>query len=800
MRYEDPGGDKSLETALRVTLPKKWMERGSEKVVSMFVDAFNAKHRAKLDARRLKLYGDKSREAILGTIGEGLKDEETVWVRSEPFATSKRQLTDYSPRSLAKKDDLETARAKNQDFLCERATQVLELFGLPSDEDHSVVAVRRVVDERMNTETLICKVTSKRVFEMTTLVELPGPMDEYADAQARAWTQLGSALKMSHISVGPYLPLKNEHGKVAGQIFGRRWLCTFYRKREPVGDPRELGRVLGELHRVARTARICEVAKEAATLAPREWREEVLPNDKKEDTLIALDIQDDDIDTIFDDLPECWNHTDFRRDWCAKVNDTMTVVDGCCEGRLRPRVCDLLTFFTELLPCEDDVTVRLEAMALAFEAYQQASQWPFSSSELRLCPEAWKLLAQNDADILADIEEVAESIRKVMRESMVKMVADGPSKEPESGDDSDGESDYGEPEVRNPEDVAPADEPEPEEYWARLRWHDKYPSRYDLLRQKLVKKVDIDSFELPYEDIFLEHHVKRAPLREFPDPRPLVYSSNLMEGAPDAPRPMYLDHIPTVRWRVAAIVLLLLRDRERQENTWDTILSELPATLHRAVDSKIRKRLIEKALKQKKNSLLKFSSVGGPFGYLRRGHVAQCLSHIDAWRRFLEETTTLEHCIILEDDADVNFNFKDIFGAILTKFDDICPDFEATYDLLYLRVPWDDYRDDKALNINEFLNAPYDFSKLTGYMISRRGAKKLLNLTNTHDIDRPLPALVNHWARHKTIDAFVLRNRGLIGDKGQHPKTLKNPSLIKWWGDKIKSRIDNTPVWVPPSK
>jgi len=840
IRYEDPGSDRSLDAALRVTLPAKWQEKKSLKVLQTFVDNYNSKKTTtRLDLGKLKLFGDKSRKEVSleAPIFQALGDEETVWVREAAFATTEkkeeRQMTDYVPRMLAKKDDLETMRAKNQDVLIQRAEEILRLYALPTDENHAVLQVRRVVEERTGVESLLCRCDA-RVYELTTLVEKPNPLDEYADALARGWTQLGHLLEFQGLVVGPFLPLRGEKGKCAAKIHGRRWLCSIYQTREPLvlgeSDDEDddeglsakvLGTVLGKLHRVARASNLANVAAGGATLAPRPWRELVLKKDHVEETLHALRISQKDADAVLDDLPDCWNHCDFRRDSCSKIVAKVTGaqllllereddddddaksslpqqderpppleeeevfhVGGCCDGRLKPRIVDLLPFFVE---GDADVEKRLKAMASAFAAYVDASNWVFSVHEIRLAPVAWKLAAQNDADVLADIDERAVDIQIIMRDSVPLRIREGPAPtDPENKSDT--SSDYGEA----PVSPAPPDEPEPDDFWDRLMWHDKYPTRYDLLRQKLVKKTESKE----YEDIFLEHHVKRAPLRANPDPRPLVYSSILQEGEIDSPRPMYLDHIPTVRWRVAAIVILLLRDRDRQENVWDKILPEIPATVHRAVDALFRKKEVEGKLKNEDTSLVVAPDPAiWKSEKLKRGHVAQALSHRTAWRRFLQETTDLDHLIVLEDDADVNWNFKDIFGATLEKLDEIYPAFHEIYDLLYLRVPWDDYDDRPELNVNQFLNLPYPFAKLTAYMVSRRGARKLLDLT-TH-LDRPLPFLVNDLACRNKVVSFVLRNRGLVGDKGQHPRTLRDPTLVKWWGPKLRSRIDDSPAFLP---
>ena len=612
VRYEDPGGRKELDTALRVTLPGKWSGRGCGKVVDMFVDAYNAKHKDhKLKASDVALYGDKSRQEIRKdvAISEGLKDEETVWIRTSDFQKTPetRELTDYTPRMLAKKDDLETMRRKNQDVLIDRASQVLSLFALPSDEDATISAVRRVIDERTEVETLICG-TPHRVYELTTLILPPNPLDDYADALGRAWTQLGTILKRRNLRVGPYLPLKGEYGKVLAKMHGRRWLCSFYKRREPLNKKdagADLGKILGKLHSVARINKVAAVAAQAATLPPRPWREEVLHKDRQEEILGALRIPKAEADVIFDDLPTCWNHTDFRTDWCATLHQSSTtkedfllpsgdekasaatekkmdvvyVVDGCCDGREKPRVVDLLSFFTDLvsLPKDDETDAkyrerRLQALFVSCEAYVKENEWLFSVDEIRTAPMAWKLAAQFDADVLADLDDVYVDIQKILRDATPIVIREGPVPEEPDETKSDTSSDYGEP----PISPAPPDDPEPEEFWARIIWHDKYPTRYDLLRQKLVKKTE----ESIYEDIFMEHHVKRAPVREKPDnSKPMVYSSNLQEGDIDSPRPMFLDYIPTVplRWQVASIVILLLRDRDRQENVWDTILAELPS-------------------------------------------------------------------------------------------------------------------------------------------------------------------------------------------------------------------------------
>mmetsp|Transcript_9551 Transcript_9551/g.14651 ORF Transcript_9551/g.14651 Transcript_9551/m.14651 type:complete len:412 (+) Transcript_9551:2-1237(+) len=321
---------------------------------------------------------------------------------------------------------------------------------------------------------------------------------------------------------------------------------------------------------------------------------------------------------------------------------------------------------------------------------------------------------------------------------------------------------------------------------------------YDRLERKLRKKCKQSTFVDFFND---EYHNSGFRQPDDPTPKPIdmdvpmVLSSELYVGSLSAPRPwMYGHKRPHTVWQVAACILLLIRDRQRQANVWDNILSQVPnALIIKAIDAyKIRQ--FNNALRYNDPHFFALPDLNVWPSLLSRGHVAQALSHRVAWRKFLAHAP-MNHCVFLEDDAILEGAFCGIFAEILSRIDDSMPQLCDTYDLIYLHVPVDNRRQDPDIQlIPDLLDAHYHVQSSCGYMLSKRGATKLLELTQR--LDRPLKLLLTHLAQAGHITAYIIRNLDLCGDGGTYPNDMSE-TQAKFAGPRLLSNIMQTPPFAP---
>ena len=116
---------------------------------------------------------------------------------------------------------------------------------------------------------------------------------------------------------------------------------------------------------------------------------------------------------------------------------------------------------------------------------------------------------------------------------------------------------------------------------------------------------------------------------------------------------------------------------------------------------------------------------------LRRGEIGCYLSHIKAWESFLNSNN--KYALILEDDAVFIEDFKEKLKNLLIEID-------FPFDIIYLNENCENHFGEKCLygyQRSENLFSPGTVGYgLYGYLLSRRGATKLLN--EALPIERPI--------------------------------------------------------------
>lgn len=139
---------------------------------------------------------------------------------------------------------------------------------------------------------------------------------------------------------------------------------------------------------------------------------------------------------------------------------------------------------------------------------------------------------------------------------------------------------------------------------------------------------------------------------------------------------------------------------------------------------------------------------------VRNGEIGCALSHVNIWKKVVEED--LDEVLILEDDAGFDRHFKFLFERAL-KF---CrhAKTEGKWDLLYLGR---NAMTPDPFQILNFLSMP-GFSYCThGYMVTRSGAEKLLSVgfeQNLIPVDEFLPAMFHQHIRGDVLERFALED------------------------------------------
>lgn len=169
-------------------------------------------------------------------------------------------------------------------------------------------------------------------------------------------------------------------------------------------------------------------------------------------------------------------------------------------------------------------------------------------------------------------------------------------------------------------------------------------------------------------------------------------------------------------------VISLTNDRDRYtyiQNIKSTILPEL--NILQAIDGKTIKRDFLNFLYSKKALTTKITHV------YSRGTIGCYLSHVKMWTTI--RNNKLQDTVILEDDFSVTTDFKEKISLILNELPD-------TYDVCYLFYHPFTYKYYKNFNKFDIPDKKYIRKQvptwgLVGYILSHKGATKLLKLCNT---------------------------------------------------------------------
>lgn len=134
---------------------------------------------------------------------------------------------------------------------------------------------------------------------------------------------------------------------------------------------------------------------------------------------------------------------------------------------------------------------------------------------------------------------------------------------------------------------------------------------------------------------------------------------------------------------------------------------------------------------------------------LRRGEIGCYLSHIKAWKAFLRSDD--KYALILEDDAVFIDGFKD-------KLKNLLKEITFSFDMIYLNDNCEHHFGEDCLHGIKKSENIFDPGTvgygLYGYLLSREGAKKLIEISLPIEI--PIDDKTMHMHKEGTLDAYKL--------------------------------------------
>lgn len=715
-------------------------------------------------------------------MGDALSGEETIWVRNaqddELVGPSEQAVTEYVPRILVTRPpNLEEMRVRNQETLVSRAQAVLDLYGALSD-DRTVAAVRRVTRSRRD-EQLIMQCARVR-YEARTVVR-DGDQGRYADAICRTWNCIDPG---NNVVVAAYIPLRNEHGKVVGDCFGRKWtLRPFIEATEPCVDPKVLGDALGRLH--AASIHAHGAAEALMEIRPRPYPERVKQDmDSSLDRLatttsarvMAVRNKLSNVDTAaIAALEPRWTHASFSSSTCRSTADgRLLLIEGIENSRLGTRLED---FYDLVLwdKTRSGIELGIKGFGVAARAYVAACGRPFGATECRLLPTVlWLRAAVNLASVVAELssnQRQDRSGRKSLyarrRDLLHVLERLESSAEDLSAAAADANPKFIESNVamttrllppsspeqeKEPEVATEATSDDPSGFWGgwAAKMRKAATKKYRLVStgefQNILQDCRIEVGESGELCVAQDVEVCRSGLRE-------AERKTLNKPVCAA---CYLIHLE--------------RNARRAAHVSEHIRKIVPgARIARAVDAMVEGELEHCATRPM------VDEAAWPVPPTR-GQLACAASHCAAWRAGLD--TAQKNLVVLEDDAELAPAFLEMLALILVD----APD---DYDLIYLHVPTD-RRQDTSQNVK--LVPAYETTSLTAYVVSLRGAEKLIDKLNAAPLDAPVDLYVNKLAVDGTLTAFTVTDQDLARSRG-------DPSLAHHRLRYLPSTIADTPCW-----
>ena len=162
------------------------------------------------------------------------------------------------------------------------------------------------------------------------------------------------------------------------------------------------------------------------------------------------------------------------------------------------------------------------------------------------------------------------------------------------------------------------------------------------------------------------------------------------------------------------------------------------------------------------------------------GQLGCFLSHFHIWKYVLDNK--LDYAIILEDDVKIYKNFNRIINTI---FDNL----PKKFDYVHLFTHPDKQKEEYLLSPEGDITNAQDNFGTVAYLLSIRGAKKLIKLTQLLKIQAPLDRQINYYIEHNFLNAYQVK-RPFITTQGEiMPNRAMFDNAFKsniWYSKKLK--------------
>jgi len=217
-------------------------------------------------------------------------------------------------------------------------------------------------------------------------------------------------------------------------------------------------------------------------------------------------------------------------------------------------------------------------------------------------------------------------------------------------------------------------------------------------------------------------------------------------------------------------VILLLRDQNRVDHVNNNLFTKLPGIrIYEAVDA-MTPYAIDKAVRNTQVPILK---------PIRAGKIGCIFSHLSVWNQFIDSRSDMPPAmLILEDDTEPIDDFENKFNQVLDKL-------PTTFDILFLYVSPEN---EEKLNKNLIIQPSFPVESTSSYLISRRGAIKLLKTIKC--IREPIGSIIKRQIELHKIEAFTV-STSLFDNIGQ-----KTSNQIVSNG-MLKSNVCDSKIYIP---
>lgn len=219
---------------------------------------------------------------------------------------------------------------------------------------------------------------------------------------------------------------------------------------------------------------------------------------------------------------------------------------------------------------------------------------------------------------------------------------------------------------------------------------------------------------------------------------------------------VFIDHHQLL---IPKKIILLLRDPKRVDH------------VEQQVKPHLKSLKIVPAIDAKSPNAIEFYSQNNQIPVvnpIRRGKIGCAFSHQNIWKDL--NLSLSPSYIVLEDDIQPNQSSERIIDQILEEL-------PVTFDIVFLYVSDQYYRPGTKIEGKRFLIEPYYHQHLSAYLISKKGANKLLNLIKM--IDHPIEIMINQLVEEGKLEAYMTNQRPFanIGERNATQDNLLSSNI-----------------------